>query len=71
MALATDYISAKAGIAERSRDYFAELFAKMQQQHMYRQTVNSLNGLSDRQLTDLGLKRSEIRRIAHQAAIKG
>ncbi len=30
----------------------------------YRQTVNELSGLSDRQLADLGLDRSEIQAIA-------
>ncbi|WP_050603022.1 DUF1127 domain-containing protein [Ruegeria sp. 6PALISEP08] len=35
---------------------------------MYRQTVNELSGLSNRELTDLGLHRSMIRRVALQAA---
>ncbi len=34
---------------------------------MYRQTVNELASLSDRELADLGLHRSMIRRIATQA----
>lgn len=35
---------------------------------MYRQTVNELSALSDRELADLGLQRSMIRRLAMQAA---
>ncbi|NOD92251.1 DUF1127 domain-containing protein [Ruegeria sp. HKCCD4884] len=35
---------------------------------MYRQTVNELSYLSNRELADLGLHRSMIRRVAMQAA---
>ncbi|MGI9368459.1 MAG: DUF1127 domain-containing protein [Ruegeria sp.] len=35
---------------------------------MYRQTVNELSALSGRELADLGLHRSMIRRVAMQAA---
>ena len=35
---------------------------------MYRRTVNELSALSDRDLADLGLQRSMIRRLAMQAA---
>ncbi|WP_420819936.1 DUF1127 domain-containing protein [Ruegeria marisrubri] len=35
---------------------------------VYRQTVNELSALSNRELADLGLHRSMIRRIAMQAA---
>ncbi len=35
---------------------------------MYRQTVNELSALSSRELADLGLHRSMIRRVAMQAA---
>lgn len=35
---------------------------------IYRQTVNELSDLSNRELADLGLHRSMIRRLAQQAA---
>ncbi|WP_298846890.1 DUF1127 domain-containing protein [uncultured Ruegeria sp.] len=35
---------------------------------MYRQTVSELSALSNRELADLGLHRSMIRRVAMQAA---
>lgn len=34
----------------------------------YRRTVTELQGMTDRQLSDLGIGRSEINRIARQAA---
>lgn len=35
---------------------------------VYLNTFNEMNALSDRDLADLGLHRSELRRVAHQAA---
>ncbi len=35
---------------------------------LYRQTLNELSGLSNRELADLGLQRSMIRQLALQAA---
>ena len=40
---------------------------RLVRRHMYRQTVNELSALSDRQLADLGLHRSMIRQLALQA----
>ena len=49
----------RAGIAERAAKY-----------HLYRQTVNELGSLSDRDLSDLGLHRSMIASVARQAVDK-
>ncbi len=44
------------------------LMAKFARYRLYRQTVKELSELSGRELADLGLHRSEIKRIAYQAA---
>jgi uncharacterized protein YjiS (DUF1127 family) len=45
-----------------------ELGAKFARFRLYRQTVNKLSELSNRELADLGLNRSLIKRVAYQAA---
>lgn len=44
------------------------LRVRMRQYKVYRQTLRELSGLSDRALTDLGLSRSMIKALAHEAA---
>ena len=44
-----------------ARDYMAR-------RSVYRQTLRELNDLSSRDLADLGLHRSSIRRVAYEAA---
>lgn len=44
------------------------LRTRFQQYRVYRNTLNELRTLSDRELADLGLHRSMLRRIAYQAA---
>lgn len=44
------------------------LLVKFVRYQLYRQTVNELSALSGRELADLGLSRSEIKRVAYQAA---
>ncbi|KIC07892.1 hypothetical protein RA19_22515 [Leisingera sp. ANG-M1] len=44
------------------------LLVKFVRYRLYRQTVNELSALSGRELADLGLNRSEIKRVAYQAA---
>ncbi len=50
-----------ASLFEAAKDRFLR-------NRMYRQTVNELSSLSNRELADLGLHRSMIRRVAQQAA---
>lgn len=61
-----------------SAPHFADLMARlhglrdalrtrMAQQARYRQTRDELQALSNRELADLGIHRSEIARIAHEA----
>lgn len=42
----------------------ATLWARFQQYRLYRQTVNELSNLNNRELADLGLSRSGIRATA-------
>ncbi|AJE47933.1 DUF1127 domain-containing protein [Celeribacter indicus] len=46
----------------------AERYARYR---VYRETVAELSGLSDRDLSDLGLSRASIRAVAHTAAYGG
>lgn len=52
-------------VLERTNDMnIARSFA---QWRSYRNTVSELNGLSNRELDDLGIGRADIKRIARQA----
>ncbi|GHE02762.1 hypothetical protein U879_18155 [Defluviimonas sp. 20V17] len=48
----------------------SQLRAALERRRIYRTTLNELSALSDRDLADLGLHRSMIRRIALEAANK-
>ncbi|AUC54830.1 MAG: DUF1127 domain-containing protein [Sagittula sp.] len=68
MAHATEYTSQSqsaltgfAGIVETIR-------ARRARRKVFNQTFRELSSLSNRELADLGLGRSEIRRVAYQAA---
>ena len=41
-----------------------DIMGRFRDWRAYRQTVNELNALSNRELTDLGISRAEIRRVA-------
>ena len=45
-----------------------ELKAKFDRYRLYRQTLNELSALGNRELADLGLNRSMLKRVAYQAA---
>ncbi|WHZ33808.1 DUF1127 domain-containing protein [Sagittula sp. MA-2] len=68
MAHATEYTSQSqsaltgfAGIVETIR-------ARRARRKVFNQTFRELSSLSNRELADLGMGRSEIRRVAYQAA---
>ena len=48
----------------------AELRARYKTYRLYRDTLDGLSALSNRELDDLGLSRSELRRVAEEAAYK-
>ena len=60
--------SAGASLSDRLNAFFVDMRARMARRRVYRQTFTELAVLSDRELADLGLGRTEIRRVAYQAA---
>ncbi len=55
-------------LGTRFAAFRAELADKAAKRAIFRQTYNELQNLSSRDLADLGISRSEITRIAHEAA---
>ncbi|MCT4372442.1 DUF1127 domain-containing protein [Yangia mangrovi] len=64
MAYATD----TTRIAGRSEGIVERLRNALARRRLYKQTFSELASLSNRELSDLGLHRSMIRRVAYQAA---
>jgi uncharacterized protein YjiS (DUF1127 family) len=60
--------AAIGSIRERIAAFFATVQDLRRRSAVYRQTVRELHQLSDRDLSDLGLTRLSIDRIAHEAA---
>ena len=56
------------GIADRIRGFFDTQIERAQRAKVYRTTFNELDALSARELADLGILRSEIKRVAYEAA---
>lgn len=53
---------------QKLAEFRAELADRFARYQLYRQTVQELAGLNDRELGDLGLTRGDIHRIAVEAA---
>lgn len=58
----------QTGLAARFDAIVIDIRARLARRRVFNQTLNELQGLSNRELADLGLSRGEIRRIAWQAA---
>lgn len=58
----------KSNSASVAADWLQGLKTRFQNYRMYRNTLNELSALSDRELADLGLHRSILNRVAFQAA---
>ncbi|RME95320.1 MAG: DUF1127 domain-containing protein [Alphaproteobacteria bacterium] len=56
------------GILGSLRNAFTALRAAWERSRVYANTYNELAALSDRDLHDLGISRSEIKRLAYEAA---
>ncbi|MCY4333088.1 MAG: DUF1127 domain-containing protein [Litoreibacter sp.] len=55
---------------DRVRAVIAEFTERAARAKVYRTTLGELKALSNRELADLGIHRSEIKRIAYEAAYK-
>ena len=68
MALANELHSVESGILRRLSAMVANFREARQRGRVFRQTLRELNALTERELADLGIARSMITRIAHEAA---
>ncbi|WP_170331594.1 DUF1127 domain-containing protein [Ruegeria arenilitoris] len=68
MAAATQQTALKGAPATGLASLIEAVKTRFVRHRVYRQTVNELSGLTNRELADLGLHRSMIRRLAMQAA---
>lgn len=59
-----------ASLAERFNAVYSDLSERFARYRVYRRTLDELYTLSDRELNDLGLNRSMLKRVAYEAAYK-
>ena len=57
-----------AGLVQRLQEALGGLGQRFARYRLYRRTLSELASMSNRELADLGLHRSEIRRVAYHAA---
>lgn len=68
MAVTTHHSSTAGSLGAWAHQIVETLRLRLEQRRLYRRTLAELSGLSNRELADLGLHRSELRRVAYQAA---
>ncbi|MCK0149081.1 DUF1127 domain-containing protein [Marivita sp. S6314] len=61
---------APQSLSEQLSAYITDFRAALARRKVYRNTLNELRTLGPRELDDLGLNRSMLKRIAYQAAYK-
>ena len=60
--------SSEWGIAQQIKAYFDRMSDQRRRGRVYRETVDELRAMSDRDLADIGVHRSTIEEIAMKAA---
>lgn len=70
MAVASNITSVNTGAFDRMTAMYRGIGERFAQYKVYRQTFSELQDLSDRELSDLGLSRSGLKRLAIEAAYK-
>lgn len=68
MAYVNSSRTATFGYADRAVQFFKSVREGLERRRVYRQTLSELRALSNRELADLGIHRSMITRVAHEAA---
>ncbi|SPF78288.1 DUF1127 domain-containing protein [Pseudoprimorskyibacter insulae] len=68
MAYSTELSQAQSGLTGWMASLVTALRIRFEKRRVYRTTLNELSSLSTRELADLGLHRSMLRRVAWQAA---
>ncbi len=70
MAYANTTTAPKTSFFARIGTAFDALATRYKQHRLYRETFDGLSALSNRELNDLGLNRSELRRISWESATR-
>ena len=70
MAYVNQVTAQNSSFMARVAAMFERFAAKQRQNRLYRETYNGLNALTDRELADLGLHRSELTRVAREAVLR-
>lgn len=70
MAYVTTTPATGTAFIDRARSLFAGIATRIKRGHLYRKTFHGLDALTNRELADLGLCRSELHHVAREAARK-
>jgi len=68
MAFVTETYRPKLSLRDRAAEMIKSYRERAEQRRIFRQTVSELQGLSARELSDIGIHYSMIESIAHESA---
>jgi len=71
MAFYTETLSSQTSLMTRVAAAWDTYKANAEKRAVYKQTLSELQNLTSRELMDLGIHRSHIKRIAYEAAYQG